>query len=185
MRLFWAIGVPERVRVDVEVAVAPLRERWPDLRWTDPATWHLTLAFLGEVDDGLVDSVVGSVRDAVAGSAPVEVRLQAAAGTPGGRAGIVWLPVAHTPALDDLAGTVRAACRPLAPADESRPFRGHLTLARIPRSVPGTGPLTRAVATAYAGPDVAWTADSVTLTASRTRPGGAAHQDVAEVHLTP
>ena len=50
MRLFVALIPPERVLDEIERAFAPY-EAEPGLRWTRRETWHVTLAFYGEVDD--------------------------------------------------------------------------------------------------------------------------------------
>lgn len=51
-----------------------------------------------------------------------------------GRSGILHLPVLG---LDDVAARVRAASAPFGDADDGRPFRAHLTLARARRGLPG------------------------------------------------
>ncbi|MGH3404855.1 MAG: RNA 2',3'-cyclic phosphodiesterase, partial [Streptosporangiaceae bacterium] len=54
MRLFVAIVPPPAVTAELEARTAPLRPAWPDLRWTGPEAWHVTLAFLGEVREEVV-----------------------------------------------------------------------------------------------------------------------------------
>src|SRR5260370_42277319 len=51
MRLFVAVTVADKITGELEAAVAPLRSSWPSLRWTGRDAWHLTLAFLGEVNE--------------------------------------------------------------------------------------------------------------------------------------
>jgi 2'-5' RNA ligase len=50
VRLFVALIPPEHVLDEIEAAFAPHRQE-PGLRWTGRETWHVTLAFYGEVDD--------------------------------------------------------------------------------------------------------------------------------------
>jgi 2'-5' RNA ligase len=73
MRLFVAVDLPSDLADDVAAA----QERFGDaagLRFTDPAQAHVTLAFLGEVDDDRVDRVERAVERGVdaAGVDPFE-----------------------------------------------------------------------------------------------------------------
>ncbi len=51
MRLFVAIAPPAAVLDELDALLEPLRERRGDLRWTSREAWHVTLAFLGQVDE--------------------------------------------------------------------------------------------------------------------------------------
>ena len=51
MRLFAALIPPVNVLDEIERAFAPYQAVRPELRWTRRGTWHVTLAFYGEVDD--------------------------------------------------------------------------------------------------------------------------------------
>ena len=48
VRLFVAVWPPESV---VEMLLGLDRPEGPDLRWTTEPQWHVTLRFLGDVDD--------------------------------------------------------------------------------------------------------------------------------------
>ena len=54
MRLFVAIAPPPAVLDELDALVEPLRARRHDLRWTNREAWHVTLAFLGQVDESAV-----------------------------------------------------------------------------------------------------------------------------------
>jgi RNA 2',3'-cyclic 3'-phosphodiesterase len=64
-RLFVALPVPATVRRGLEQVREHLRERAPDLRFTRPEGWHVTLAFLGSVPAASIDEVGRVVRVAV------------------------------------------------------------------------------------------------------------------------
>jgi RNA 2',3'-cyclic 3'-phosphodiesterase len=65
-RLFVALPVPATVRRGLERVRERLLERDPDLRFTRPEGWHVTLAFLGSVPAARMDEVGRVVRAAVA-----------------------------------------------------------------------------------------------------------------------
>jgi RNA 2',3'-cyclic 3'-phosphodiesterase len=99
------------------------------LRTVGPDHWHVTLRFLGEVDEVLVPALADALRSAVAEvPGPVHCRLGP------GTAWFTAVRVLQLPAagLDELASTVRDATVPIvpAPAHSEPPFNGHLTLAR-------------------------------------------------------
>ncbi len=51
MRLFAAVVPPDEVLDELERAIAPHVGQVPGLRWPDRATWHITVAFFGEVPE--------------------------------------------------------------------------------------------------------------------------------------
>ena len=134
-RAFVAIVPPADVLDAVEVAVAPLRRvAPPGLTWARRAQWHLTLQFLGAVDDVdvLVDSLVGNLH----GRAPVRLGLGGAGAFPStSRASVLWIGLddGHD-ALASLAGAVERATVPLGIEPDLRSFRPHLTVATVVRA---------------------------------------------------
>src|SRR5919197_6770602 len=68
-RLFTAVEVPP----EIGVALASLRGGLPGARWIDPENYHLTLRFIGDIDDALAREIafmLGRVR-----RQPFEVQL--------------------------------------------------------------------------------------------------------------
>lgn len=150
MRTFVAVR-PPAAAVDHLRAVLP---SWPSA--TD--RWHVTLAFLGEVEDA---GRLGPALSAVcAGHPPLELRLAGSGAF--GRGGPVWVGVEGDRAgLTALAGAVARACREAGVAVERRPYRPHLTVGRRGRPDPAS-------LADYAGPW--WTATQAELVASRLGP---------------
>ena len=99
------------------------------LRPVGPDRWHVTLRFLGEVDEALVPGLSAALRT-VAAAVPGPVRCRLGPAT----AWFTGVRVLQLPAtgLDALAAAVREATLPLVPpwVQDEPPFNGHLTLAR-------------------------------------------------------
>jgi 2'-5' RNA ligase len=97
-----------------------------------PESVHVTLKFLGEVEETRVADITSALAAAVE---PFELRLQPAAlgGFGGARLRVVWLGLeGDVEALAALAGRVEQALTPLGFPAERRPFAAHLTIARVP-----------------------------------------------------
>lgn len=134
-------------------AVADLQSRasrWP----SPPERWHVTLAFLGEVDDPA--RLTGPLAQVCA--ATPALRLQLAGSGTFGRSGPVWVGVeGDVEQLSALAGGVAAACRSAGVPVEHRPYRPHLTVGR--RGSPDPRSLA-----SYVGPT--WVVDEAELVVS-------------------
>lgn len=195
MRLFVASPLPGSVRERLDRGLAPLRSARRDVRWSDPAGWHLTLAFLGEVPS--LGPVIDAVHPIALRHAPSRLRL-AGVGRFGNR--VLWVAVADEPpeALGRLAVDVVASLQDAGFLIEERPFRAHLTLARRSRS--GVDPaLVRAASDALeqaaadgpadastdpsggpsGAPGVTWSADRVEIWRSHLGRGPARYEVVA------
>lgn len=131
-RLFVALMPPRAALEELDAVVAPLRDEQPSLRWTRTQAWHLTLTFLGAVDEPTVNKLAVGLARVAAGQGPIRLAVAGA-----GRFGqqVLWAGVTGAVTGDDrplriLADSVRAAARHCGVAVETRPYRGHLTLAR-------------------------------------------------------
>jgi 2'-5' RNA ligase len=172
MRLFVAVWPPESV---VELVLGLDRPSVAQLRWTSEPQWHVTLRFLGEVDDpGPVADALRHVPAALAHAGVTELRAALGPTT-------AWFPgrqVLQVPVegLGALAHAVGEATAPWGTAEDRR-FSGHLTLARVRGNVPGPASL--------AGASVAatWRVRSFELVSSLLQPTGARYDTVTTVPL--
>ena len=84
-RLFFGVPIPGPARAPLEAALPRLDPLLPGARLTPPGGWHLTLAFLGQVQPEMADEVVRVGEAAVAGVGPARLRLEGAGTFPAGR----------------------------------------------------------------------------------------------------
>jgi RNA 2',3'-cyclic 3'-phosphodiesterase len=170
VRLFVALSPPGKVLDELEAAVAPLRPARPDLRWTSPQSWHVTLAFLGEVDDAVLGRLTERLERAAGKRHGLVVSAAGAGAFPTApRARVLWTGLqVDREALRTVARSVAAAARKAGapPPDEQRRFRPHITLARSREPV-DLRPLI-AELSGFAG--TAWPADRVHLIRSHLGP---------------
>ena len=110
-------------------AVGPVRERRLPVKWVRPEALHLTLKFLGDVDDAREPTL--RVALGQVGGGPVTVHIEGFGVFPDfRRPRIMWAGVAPDPALELLQHRVEQVFAPLGFATEARPFRPHVTLGR-------------------------------------------------------
>jgi RNA 2',3'-cyclic 3'-phosphodiesterase len=187
MRMFVCVELPEDAVEQLDEYLAVRRESGPEVRWSDPTQWHLTLAFMGSAPARVVEDVV----DAVAGVAARTPRL--ALSVAGGgcfpdvtRAKVLWAAVdGSAEALDSLsrlAAGVRSACSVAGAAPAGGPFVPHLTLGRFSRAEDATRWMR--VLSTYTGPP--WVASDVAVVAShlpRDRGHRARHEVLARLPL--
>ena len=167
MRLFVAIALPADAAGELDRAVAPLRLAWPELRWTGRDAWHLTLAFLGEVDEELLGKLGDRIQRAAARHGRLSLSLGGAGAFPtAARARVLWTGVrGDRRGLAGLAGSVAAGARRagVPPAQERRRYEPHLTLARC--RAPADVQTLVATLAGFAG--TPWTASEIYLIRSR------------------
>jgi 2'-5' RNA ligase len=170
VRLFIAVWPSPAV---VELLAALDRPAHPSVRWTGPDAWHVTLRFLGEVDEAGAAAVTAAVR--VVGARAVACEAEMGPVTTRLNRSILTVPVAG---LDELAAAVIDATRGLGEPPGERPFSGHVTLAR------GRG--RRPVPPSLAGRPVAatWPARDLTVVRSHLGGGGPRYETIAAVSLT-
>jgi RNA 2',3'-cyclic 3'-phosphodiesterase len=170
MRLFVAIVPPTEALAELSAAVEPLHAAAPQLRWAGCESWHLTLAFLGDVEQRALAELSTRLGRAAARHPVQQLAIAGAGGFPSAsRARVLWAGVrADNRGLASLAASVAAGARRAGapPPDEGRQYRPHLTLARC-REPADVTELAQALA-GFTGSG--WTATGISLI--RSNPAG-------------
>ena len=143
MRVFVALVLPESFKHALVEATSGLCSTRNDLRWIRASRLHLTLAFLGDLDDRGTDIAVEAAERAAAESRPFTLTASGllalprrgaarvlAASVGEGSAEATALADCFERALADLGRDATYAVRPR----EARPFTAHITLARAGRA---------------------------------------------------
>ncbi|MEU5882661.1 RNA 2',3'-cyclic phosphodiesterase [Spirillospora sp. NPDC047279] len=166
MRLFVALVPPPEALDELEEFIAPHKAEWPGLRWIRRELIHVTLTFLGEIDDRTLEKLLPRLERAAARHDRLSLSLAGVGAFPGNgaHARVVWAGIyGDRRGLARLAASTTAAGRRAGtPPDKHRGFRPHLTLARS-RNPVDVRPLLEPLS-AFAG--APWTAASVHLVRS-------------------
>jgi RNA 2',3'-cyclic 3'-phosphodiesterase len=170
-----AAPLPEMDAARLFEALAPLRERHPQVAWLPPNKLHLTLVFLGQTDSQTVPALGDGLASVAASHRPFAVVTGAAGGRVGGRrGGVAWLRLAqggHQVAQLSLAVEEGIGSNTF---DASHAPHPHLTVARkVSESALAD---LRAI-----GPGVpqSWAVDRIVLFRSHTGPGGSRYEELA------
>jgi len=126
MRLFIAIELPD----DLKAALGGLRVDVPGARWVPPEQLHLTLAFLGEVEEKTAGEL--GERLALIHTPPFQLCFSGTGCFPNRhRPRVLWAGLEPHPLLMNLAAGVHGAVLACSIPQEERPFSPHITLARL------------------------------------------------------
>lgn len=137
MRLFLAINLPPAVRREVVAATAELRAAAPELSWVTEARLHLTLKFLGEQPESRVEAIESVLAGVAGRHRELVMTVRGVGAFPNfRRARVVWMGIEQEPRLELLHHDIEVGCETLGFEVEGRPFRPHLTLARVKHAMP-------------------------------------------------
>jgi 2'-5' RNA ligase len=143
VRLFVAITPSAMARDELEATLAPLRTARSELRWSSPPSWHVTLAFLGEVDEKIAARLAVRLERAAGRHPGLDLQIAGGGAFPTApRARVLWTGIrGDLPKLEVIASSVQAGARRAGapPPDEGRRFRPHITVARCREPVSVTG----------------------------------------------
>ena len=129
IRLFVALTLPEMPRLQLRTLCGGV----PGARWIKPENFHLTLRFIGKVENGMaedLDAALGGI------SAPAFDLTLSGIGHFGktDAARVLWAGTEPNNALDHLQAKIEAAIMRGGLPAEHRRFLPHVTLARLNRA---------------------------------------------------
>src|SRR6266576_4886064 len=124
-RLFTGLEIPS----DVGQSLATLRGGLPGARWVDPGNYHVTLRFIGDVDDVVaheIASMLGRVR-----RQPFELRIEDLKSFGGRKPRQIVATLGPAQALMELQAEHERLMQRVGLEPEGRKFTPHVTLARL------------------------------------------------------
>ena len=146
IRAFLAVELSQELQAGLVTVQQELKHRIePELKrdmrisWTQPASIHLTLKFLGDMDEQAIDPLLVVVEQAIGSQIAVNVPLERLGAFPRPQSPRVlwvgplenWDRGAEAKRIAEIHGAIEQACEGLRFLRETKPFSPHLTLARI------------------------------------------------------
>lgn len=142
MRVFIAIGIDEQIRKALGSLQNELRSKVnikkSDVKWVRPEAIHLTLKFLGEINDQQVVDVCNITMDVASRHKSFELGVESVGYFGGRSARVLWVGAGQN--YENLLQLQNDLDEQLALAGwpkETRKFSGHLTLCRVRNSKAG------------------------------------------------
>jgi RNA 2',3'-cyclic 3'-phosphodiesterase len=129
-RLFIALEVPRSVAAGLSL----LKGGIPGSRWVDPENFHLTLRFVGDIDNKHADDLAEALDHIRVPPLTLSVNGLSVFGSKKPHALIAL--VDHQPHLSELHFSIERLCQRLGFAAEPRKFVPHITLARLKNTKP-------------------------------------------------
>jgi 2'-5' RNA ligase len=129
MRLFIALDIDDEIRERIARFAEAVSGFAPDARWARPDSLHVTLKFIGEQPEPILEDINGALGTIAAGAVALQFRgygFFPTARSPR----VFWIGIEAGPELATLAAAVDQQTARLGVPKEDRAFSPHLTLAR-------------------------------------------------------
>ncbi len=184
MRAFIAIDLDPPLKNNLAAFIEELRPFGGEVRWVRLPAMHLTLKFLGEIEEQDVSKVAGLLERTSGNHPGFGLSLVGTGIFPPGKREprVLWVGIADNPALSGLQSDLDSGLASLGFEREKREFHPHLTIGRIKNSFR----LEKLLAEFNKGRDRSFgemSVQKVTLFQSVLKPSGAEYHVVAESKL--
>ena len=146
IRAFLAVELSQELRAELALvqqelkhSIEPELKRDTRISWVQPAKIHLTMKFLGDMDEQVIDPLQTALEQAIGNRAAVNVPLERLGAFPRPHSPRVlwvgppehWEKGAEAKRIAEIHDAIEQACEGLGFLRETKPFSPHLTLARI------------------------------------------------------
>lgn len=184
MRAFIAAELNEEIKERLRSLQDGLKEARADVKWVEPGNIHLTLKFLGEVEENKIPGITRALNELCPGIRPFNIALSGLGAFPGLRfPRVVWIGLKDgNEQLTALANLIENSLTALKLPKEKRGFSAHCTLGRV-RSGVNTGLLAKKISEIPC-PEFRQDIKSISLFKSTLGRAGAVYEKLSEINLT-
>lgn len=188
MRTFIAIELPK----DIKDALASLQEQLKvsgsDVKWVSPENIHLTLKFLGEIDEAKLSKIIEIMADICVNKHPFQLRIWSCGAFPKiNFPRVIWVGIDKGDSeVKEIAKDLQEEIAKIGIPKEERAFSSHITIGRVrslrnrDKLISGLGALASNCAEKGLGE---FSVTKITLFKSTLTPKGPIYEAVKEANL--
>lgn len=131
MRVFIAALIPTEVKLAMKSYVESIKPLWEGVRWESYEKFHLTLKFLGEVDESNLSLVEKTLRLGVQGVSPFDMAITGFGGFPSlRRPRVLFVDLSDNDELLKFHHELELRLEDIGFVRENRKFKSHITVGR-------------------------------------------------------
>ncbi|RJP14535.1 MAG: RNA 2',3'-cyclic phosphodiesterase [Candidatus Abyssobacteria bacterium SURF_5] len=133
VRMFVAITLHGSLHTTLGEIIGKLSSSGAKVKWVEPENVHLTLKFLGNVEEERLPEIFAACGRAAEGFGPIDLEMRALGCFPNNKSPrIVWLGIQRgVEAVTRLQEKVERELQAIGFSKEEKPFRAHLTIGRV------------------------------------------------------
>ena len=183
IRAFIAIEIDPVTASQIAAAIEQLKARSAAIRWVGAGNFHLTLKFLGNIDESKIEPIGAALSDALRPFPRLTINAKGLGVFPNPkRPRVVWVGLVGSQ-LVSLQAKVESALTPLGFAPEEKNFTPHLTIGRWRRGERADRSFEQELGTWSDREFGATSIDEVILFQSDLKPAGAIYRRLKVVTL--
>jgi len=188
MRTFIAITLPEDIRDSLEKVQKQLKTSQADVKWVEPKNIHLTLKFLGEIDNSQLEKIIAILGDTAKNQAAFLCRISSVGAFPRDNSPrVIWAGIdLGDEEIKQIAKRLETNLLGLGFPPEDKPFSSHITLGRTKSSL-NRDSLVKGLLDLQKKAEketIAFSVNKITLFKSTLTPLGPIYEPLKEVILT-
>ncbi len=136
MRLFIAALLPEDIKKQLTNSIDSLKHELDGVKWEESEKLHVTLKFLGHVEEPKLDNIADSLGKLVSQYSPFNLNLTELGGFPNlKKLRILYVGLSTNPQFANLVYELEAELNDLGFEKENRKFVPHITLGRVKKKI--------------------------------------------------
>jgi RNA 2',3'-cyclic 3'-phosphodiesterase len=132
LRLFIAALLPEEIKTRISGFIRLVRPRCEGVKWENYDKLHITLKFLGNVEDSTAAGIATVLGGIVLDYTPFEMHVMNIGGFPSlGNPRVLFIALSENPLLSSLQDRIEGELEPFGFSKEKHGFLPHVTIGRI------------------------------------------------------
>ncbi|MBU3912059.1 MAG: RNA 2',3'-cyclic phosphodiesterase [Candidatus Omnitrophica bacterium] len=185
IRAFIAIEISPASKLKISELIDQLKRSGSDVKWVNDTQMHLTLKFLGNIEQDKIPEISGALKDIASKAVVFQIIFSGIGAFPDiNRPRVIWLGIEKgADNLKKLAGHIEDKMKNLGFTKEGRCYKAHLTLGRV-RSQKNIQELAKNINETYAKTESTMKINRLILFQSTLTPKGAIYTLLQEFPLS-